>query len=220
MSFFDIAEPLIEMGWHVFPLRPGTNGYFASDDDPAWTQARGGGGFYWGTTDRVKIDSWSRLWHKANIALRTGEIVRPSSSSTWISASRIEHAGGRRYARRSRLPLPGAERDRTNPFWRNALVLPPHRPVKVERVSAWVSADGWRKSNIDISRRWARHPAADARGGQGRVHLGAAAVDEDGRPKRLVPLPRWVMEMMRPAMTLQLRSERQALHATGAQQLA
>jgi hypothetical protein len=69
MKFADKAAPYIAIGWHVFPLRPGTRGYFAKGDEPNVPM----GGFYWGTTDADKIDEWSRRWPGANIALRTGE---------------------------------------------------------------------------------------------------------------------------------------------------
>lgn len=70
MRFKDKALPYAAMGWHVFPLRPGTNKNFSRDEEPGLPH----GGFYWGTTNEAKIAEWDARWPDANIGLRTGTI--------------------------------------------------------------------------------------------------------------------------------------------------
>ncbi len=208
MTFFDIAEPLIEMGWHVFPLRPGTNGYFASNDDPAWTQARGGGGFYWGTTDRVKIDAWSRLWPKANIALRTGELsgVVVLDMDFGKDGSNTQEAVDMLADRGYRFPAPNviARTPSGGTHWYYRCI----GPLKSSASQLGSQLMGGRKSYIDIRADGGLAILPPTRvENKGEYTWELPPWDENGRPKRLVPLPRWIMEMMRPAVTPQLRSE-------------
>lgn len=69
LTFEQKAAPYLQLGWPVFPLRPGTNGFFSKAEEPKLPN----GGFHWATLDAAKIANWSYRWHEANIALRTGE---------------------------------------------------------------------------------------------------------------------------------------------------
>jgi hypothetical protein len=98
MNFRDKAAPYITIGWHVFPLRPGTRSVFAKEDEPTSPL----GGFYWGTIDASKIEEWSRRWPNANIALRTGEMG--TDPNMWRSSITLPVQVRRQFASPFSLP--------------------------------------------------------------------------------------------------------------------
>lgn len=65
MRFVDAALPLIERGWKVFPLAPGTK-------VPAISRKAGGQGVLDASRDRAQIETWGRRWPRSNIGLACG----------------------------------------------------------------------------------------------------------------------------------------------------
>lgn len=65
MRFIDGAMPLIERGWQIFPLAPGTK-------IPAISRKRGGNGVLDASRDAEQVRAWARLYPRANIGLACG----------------------------------------------------------------------------------------------------------------------------------------------------
>lgn len=215
MAFLDIAEPYIELGWHIFPMRAGTNGYFGKDEDAAWSYRQFGGGFYWGTTDRAKVAEWSRRWPGANIGLRTGEKsgVVVLDMDFGKPGSNTQEAVDLLAERGFRFPQPNviARTPSGGTHWHYRYV----GPIASSASKLGASLMGLdetgkpRKSNIDVRADGGLAVLPPTRvDGKGVYRWELPPWDDDGKPKRLVPLPRWVIDQLKNCNTPLLRSER------------
>jgi hypothetical protein len=67
MRFIDGALPLIELGWAVFPLAPGSK-------IPAISKKQGGQGVLDASKDRAQIEQWARRFPHANVGIACGAV--------------------------------------------------------------------------------------------------------------------------------------------------